>query len=249
MALSRTHSKSRRRSSGLSPRQRLLLAGLIASLALGSLWLGGRLLVSAFKSYQASRFLTSWEQQRQIPSEQAWQVGLAAAEQAKAWYPGANGQLEEQLGYFWQWRAQQLSTQHQQVAQLAAQQQAISQFRQATQLRPQWPFAWVGLAYAKLVANELDSEFSHALSLAQVYGPERNPINARVAEIGLIAWDHLTAADQGLVLRSMHKTHAYGPSSRKRLFALASELQRLPWLCRQLADQRAPCPAAKEPPA
>ena len=245
--LSATATRRRQRGPATSHTAQRLVAALVALLALVSLILGLRLGVAALKDYQASSFLSSWERQRTIPSEQAWQVGLSAARQAQAWFPGSNAQLTERLGYFWQWRAHQLGAQGAGAtpALAEAKQQAIQQFREAIKLRPQWPFAWLGLAYAKLVANQLDSEFEQALILAQQYAPERNPVNARVAEIGLIAWSHLSPAQQQRVMLSIVKTHRYSPSSRKALLDLAAELQHLSWLCVELSEQQGPCAAFK----
>ena len=235
--------RRRKKPPALSEQVTVLLAGLTVLLALLLVVLGVRLFTAALKDYQASRFLASWEQKGQIPNEQSWQFGLQAMQAAQNWYPTKNAEFAEQLGYMWQWRAHQpgqLTTEQQQLVE-HAQQQALAKFRSASELRPRWPFAWSGLAYAKLVANELDDEFDKALRLAQHYGPERNPINSRLAEIGLIAWDHLNTSQQQLVFASMQKATKYGPASRKALYTIADQTQRTDWLCQQLADEKSPC--------
>ncbi|MDM1707270.1 hypothetical protein [Thiopseudomonas alkaliphila] len=243
--LSASSAGHRQRGPAFSVPAQRVLAAFVALLAVISVLLGLRLGVAAIKEYQASSFLSHWQTQRQAPSERAWQVAAEAMQQAQAWYPAANPALHERFGTMWQWRSVQASPltaeQQQQLAQ--AQQQALSELRQATALRPRWPFAWSSLAYAKLQAGELDAEFSKALQQAQHYGPARHPVQERIAEIGLIAWPQLSAADQQLVTASLQFSAAFSPKSRRYLLQLADELQRQAWLCQLLADQRAPCSA------
>lgn len=223
----------------LSKSAQLILCVLIALLSLVILLLGGRLLLAGINEYRASSFLSDWEDKRQTPSDRAWQVAEQAMRKAISWYPAVNGAYAEQFGYMWQWRGyganpQQASTQ-------GYQQQALQQFRQATALRPSWPYAWSGLAYAKLVAGEFDQEFNHAMQQAAHYGPSRIGINQRLAEIGLISWPKLSAELRELTLAQARYTARYSLQARQQLFALAHELNRVELLCEYLKDGIKPC--------
>ena len=232
----------------LSKPAQLLLCVLVPLLSLSILLLGGRLLLAGINEYRASSFLSDWESKRQAPSDRAWHVAEQAMRNAIRWYPAANGAYAEQFGYMWQWRAygadpQQASTQ-------TAQQQALQHFRQATALRPSWPYAWSGLAYAKMVVGEQDQEFSHAMQQAAHYGPSRIAITQRLAEIGLISWPKLDTELRELTLKQVSYTAVYSAQARKRLFALAGELNRVELLCEHLKDGMKPCdPVTTEPAA
>lgn len=212
---------------------------LVLCLSLSMLLLGGRVLLASFNQYRASSFLTDWEKKRHIPSEKAWQVAEQAMHNAIDWYPSVNGAYAEQLGYMWQWRSH--DSNRAQVSIKEYQQQAISAFRTATELRQTWPNAWSGLAYAKLVADELDQEFADAMQNAAHYGPSRIGINRRLAEIGLISWPKLDIQLRELTLEQVSRTARYSLQGRSQLFALADELNRTELLCEHLQDGIKPC--------
>jgi len=223
----------------LSKPLQLALIVVVLCLSLLLLVLGSRVLLASLNEYRASRFLADWEAKRQVPSEQAWQVAEDAMSNAIGWYPAANGAYAEQFGYMWQWRS--YSVPATQASSKDYQQQAIIKFRAASQLRPTWPAAWSGLAYAKLVAGELDQEFGQAMQQAAKFGPSRIGINRRLAEIGLIGWPQLTPELQALTLEQAKRTVGYSAASRVELFKLASEVQRSELLCQYLQDGLKPC--------
>lgn len=226
----------------LSKSKRLFLCLVVLLLSISILLLGSRVLLASFNQYRASSFLTHWESKRQAPSDQAWQVAEQAMQNAIDWYPVASGAYAEQFGYMWQWRAYEANPAL--ASSKDYQQQAIKQFRQATELRPSWPYAWSGLAYAKLVADELDQEFSHAMQQAAHFGPSRIGINRRLAEIGLISWPKLDIQLRELTLEQVSRTARYSLQGRSQLFALADELNRTELLCEHLQDGIKPCATA-----
>ena len=237
------HSKTHRYA--LSKPMQLGLCLLVLALSLASVLLGSRLLMAGLHQYRANSFLSDWERKRQGPQDAAWQTAEQAMHQAQKWYPAEHGAYAEQLGYMWQWRAYGASPG------LAStelyQQQAIQAFRQASQLRPSWPYAWSGLAYAKLVAGEYDQEFRQAIQQAAHYGPSRIGINRRLAEIGLISWPELTSDLRTLTLQQASYTARYSRASRTQLFNLAAELDRVELLCDHLQDGITPCAPLSEP--
>lgn len=226
----------------LSKTMQIVLCLVVLLLSISILLLGGRLLFASFNQYRASSFLTDWEAKRQVPSEQAWQVAEQAIQNAINWYPASNGAYAEQFGYMWQWRGYGANST--QASRKGYHQQAVSEFRTATQLRPSWPYAWSGLAYAKLVAGELDQEFSHAMQQAAHFGPSRIGINRRLAEIGLISWPKLDAELRELTLEQVSRTAGYSAKNRVDLFTLAAEVNRTKLLCEHLRDGIKPCLAA-----
>ena len=222
----------------------LTLCLLVLCLSVALLVLGSRVLLASLNEYRASRFLADWETKRQVPSEQAWQVAEDAMSNAIDWYPAANGAYAEQFGYMWQWRS--YSVPATQANSKEYQQQAIVKFRTASQLRPTWPAAWSGLAYAKLVAGEWDQEFAQTMQHAAKFGPSRIGINRRLAEIGLIAWPQLTPELQALTLEQAKRTVGYSAASRAELFKLATEVQRSELLCQYLQDGLKPCASSPD---
>ena len=145
----------------------------------------------------------------------------------------------------WQWRA--YGADPKQAGTKDAQQHAIAAFRHATALRPSWPYAWSGLAYAKRVAEEYDDEFNQAMQQAAYYGPSRIGINRRLAEIGLISWAKLDAEQRELTLDQASYTARYSRQSRAELFSLAAQVQRTELLCDYLNDGMQPCAPLPDP--
>ena len=211
----------------------------VLGLSLASVLLGSRLLMAGLHQYRASVFLSDWEKKRQAPKDAAWQIAEQAMREAQDWYPAQNAAYAEQLGYMWQWRAYGVNPAMASTQEY--QQQAIQAFRQATQLRPTWPYAWSGLAYAKLIAGEHDQEFSRAMQQAVHYGPSRIGVSRRIAEIGLISWPHMDLELRTLTLEQARSTARYGRSSRAQLFTLAAEIGRVEMLCEYLQDGIKPC--------
>lgn len=226
----------------LSKPMQLSLCLVVLALSLAVLVLGSRLLMANLNQYRASSFLSDWEGKRQAPSDRAWQVAEQAMQQGIAWYPGENAAYVEQLGYMWQWRAHNANLPL--ASKLEARQKALQAFRQATAQRPSWPYAWSGLAYAKMVAGEFDQEFRHAMQQAVHYGPTRIGINKRIAEIGLISWPSLDLELRDLTLAQVGYAARYSRAARHELFTLAAELGREKLLCQYLQDGIQPCPAA-----
>lgn len=229
----------------LSKPLQLSICAVVLALSLVSLVLGSRLFMASLNQYRASSFLTHWENKRQAPSDKAWQVAEQAIHNAISWYPAQHGAYAEQLGYMWQWRA--YGADPEQAETKDSQQQAIAAFRQATALRPSWPYAWSGLAYAKLVAEEYDEEFNQAMQQAAQYGPSRIGINRRLAEIGLISWAKLDAEQRELTLNQASYTARYSRQSRAELFNLAAQVQRTELLCDYLHDGIQPCAPLPDP--
>lgn len=229
----------------LSKPMQLSICVVVLALSLVSILLGSRLFMASINEYRASSFLTHWEDKRQAPSDLAWHVAEEAMRNASSWYPTQHGAYAEQLGYMWQWRA--YGANPAQTTTQDAQQHAIAAFRQATALRPSWPYAWSGLAYAKLVAEEYDDEFNQALQQAAHYGPSRIGINRRLAEIGLISWAKLDAEQRELVLNQASYAARYSPQSRAQLFNVAIQVQRTELLCDYLHDGMKPCAPLPDP--
>lgn len=223
----------------LSKPLQLILCLLALLLGMLILVLGSRLLMADLNQYRASSFLSDWEDKRQVPSDRAWQVAEQAMQDAIAWYPAKNAGYAEQLGYMWQWRAYSENTapDHQQLSG----QNAIAAFREATVQRPNWPYAWSGLAYAKMSAAEYDQEFQHAMQQAVHFGPTRIRVNQRIAEIGLISWPHLDLELRELTLAQASYAARYSRATRNQLFVWASDLGRVNLLCQHLQDGIKPC--------
>ncbi len=224
---------------GLSEPTQLSLLLMVLVLSISSLVLGSRVLLASLNQYRAGSFLSHWEQQRHAPSDKAWEVAAQAMHSAIGSYPAKNSSYAEQLGYMWQWRA--YGADSEQASTKDYQQQAINQFRQATDIRPSWPYAWSGLAYAKLVAGEHDQEFIHSMRQAAYYGPSRIGVNRRLAEIGLISWPKLDQELRKLTLEQASYTAHYSLQSRAQLFDLATEVNRVELLCQHLQDGILPC--------
>lgn len=231
----RRRKRSRAGAKNVSRFTTLLAILLIALLAVVLLVIGARMTLAGSASYQAEAFLDDWQAKGQEPSERAWQVAHAAAQRAISLYPTHAGDDHQRLGHIYQWQHFRQPFGAPQAN--ASRHDALTAFREATALRPNWPFGWVDLAYAKLYLLEFDSEFHQALENARQLGPWRIGVNSRLAEIGFIAWPQLDAAQRNSILESARRTVSHSRGDSQKVFAIAANTGMTDVLCAALDDE------------
>ncbi|SDR82528.1 hypothetical protein [Pseudomonas oryzae] len=235
------HSKRRRSTRLLADSQSAdsftirLLPLLAAVLSLPLIAAGACMLLAGIASYQAQAFLDDWTNKRSEPTAKAWQIAHDAAQRAVRLYPGNNGEYLERLGRVWQW--QQFRAPFGAAQAQASRRAALEAFRASTQARPEWPYAWAALAYAKLHLLELDNEFAHALQQANNLGPNRIEINRTLAEIGLLAWPSLDAGQRSATLAAADRVVQYSGNEARYLSEVAAHAGMSEALCEHL-DER-----------
>lgn len=80
--------------------------------------------------------------------------------------------------------------------------EAIAFYRDATRLRPTWPYGQVAIVRVKAKIGAFDEEFDRALGRAADLGPWEHRVQAGILEAGLLAWD-LLSGDQRDLVRSV----------------------------------------------
>ena len=182
----------------------LLVAVTAASMVIANMWIN-----------QSTLFLADWRARGTEPSKVAWRVAFNATNHAIFYSPVKNAHYYDVLGHIWDWRhfTQAYGDPHFNQSRLYA----VDAYRQATILRPAWPYSWINLAYAKLKANALDDEFNQALDSAFKAGPWRIQVTRHVANIGLLAWHKLTDDTKAAVMIAVNRTVSYNAAEARWL--------------------------------
>lgn len=171
------------------------------------LGLGAAVLMSALFSQQANRFLDDWQAAGVQPGEQAWQIAHNAAEKALLWYPGESAAAYNTLGRVWEWQQYTLPTAAPEAR--PSRMAALEAYRNATQLRPTWPYTWVDLALVKLRLGEVDEELVNALEQGLQTGPWRSKSLARIAQVGLLSWWQLPQRGREITLEAVRRSLSF----------------------------------------
>ncbi len=108
-------------------------------------------------------------------------------------------------------------------------------YRQATQLRPHWPYSWAGLALSKAKLSQMDDELNQAIDNSVLYGPWENAVNISIAEAGLLSWRFLPQAQQAAILANIDRGLK---RNYKEIRNIAIQLNQTALLCEQLPDSK-----------
>ncbi|WP_261844956.1 hypothetical protein [Aliamphritea ceti] len=113
--------------------------------------------------------------------------------------------------------------------------QSLDLYRQASQLRPHWPYSWAGLALAKAKLSQMDEELNQAIDNSVLYGPWENTVNISISEAGLISWQYLPEAQQQAVLANIDRGLK---RNFKEIRNIAAQLNQTVLLCEQLQESK-----------
>lgn len=193
--------------------------GLCLLLSLGLLGGGTALALAGLERYRADTFLAHWAQQRKEPDDAAWQVAVAAAESARAWYPVRNGDYEDRLGRTLVWRhfQQRLAMPDAQVTRDAA----TEAYRRALAAREVAAYTRARLAHAKLYMLQVDDEFAREYGRALEQGPWRPEVLRELAEVGLDAWPLLAPAQREQAILAFRRAVTLGGRQARDLMQAA----------------------------
>mgnify|MGYP000385496623 CR=1 FL=1 len=188
-----------------------------------------RLMLASMWATQANSFLLDWQEKAQQPTDSAWQVAFKAANKSIALSPVANADYYDTLGQVWEWK--QFEASQTDPAAIETREQALNAYRRSIELKPQWPYTVIKLAYVKLRLNQIDTEFNQSLQNAFNRGPWRIDINKRIAEMSLMAWPQLTNDNKVMARTAIKRTVNYGPSDAKWLESRAKTNNRHALFC------------------
>lgn len=165
-----------------------------------SVWFGLAAAWSDAGSLRPRWLVNQWRDgQGPVYSLPLWQQTRNELQAALALTPD-NAQLFDDLGFLDAWRAYGLGTPIADDPDHALQQSllsdAIANFRQATVLRPTFPYTWTYLALAKHLTGEHDTEFWQAFDKALHYGHTETGVYQALGQIAFANWNTLGAERQ-----------------------------------------------------
>lgn len=105
--------------------------------------------------------------------------------------------------------------------------EALATYREAIALRPTWPYAWAGLARAKLRLLQLDGEFERAVERAGALGPWEPEVLLALTEIDLLAGPLLPETARVQVAAATEHALRQQPREVIRLAARLGQAERL----------------------
>lgn len=183
------------------------------------------LMQSGLAGFQTERALTVWGEKNELPPLELWEQLLDRAELAVAAYPASSGEYLDRLGRVHTWGGiiEPENPVHWR--------QAAASFREATSVRPHWPWSWLRLAHAKLQLDELDAEFDHALRQAALLGEGRLELNRDFSRMGFTNWQALNIEQRALVLQAAEKVVARSEQHAKDMQQAATAAGLGPALC------------------
>ncbi|WP_315983495.1 hypothetical protein [Aliamphritea spongicola] len=113
--------------------------------------------------------------------------------------------------------------------------QSLDLYRQASTLRPHWPYSWAGLALSKAKLSQMDEELFQAIDNSVLYGPWENAVNISIAEAGLLSWRYLPQAQQEAVLANIDRGLK---RNYKEIRNIATQVNQTALLCDKLPDSK-----------
>jgi hypothetical protein len=178
-------------------------------------------LIAALYAQQAQLFLDDWKESRSqgasfVPDTRAWHVADYAASRAVLWPLLPHADDLQRWGQILAW-----GEGDDQSVQYARWETALTQYRAAMDVRPQWALGWFGLGNMKLRLGQFDSELLHALQQTERYAGTRLYLLQPLAETGLRYWAELDLATRQAIIRAIQRTVDVSPAAARRLEARA----------------------------
>jgi len=192
-------------------------------------------MLSSIWANQVNSFLLDWQDKGEQPTERAWQIANKAANKSIALSPVDNAEYYEVLGQVWEWKLFEARKTEQ--AAIETREKAINAYRRSIELKPQWPYTLIKLAYVKLRLNQTDTEFNQALQNAFNRGSWRIDINKRIAEMSLMAWSSLSDNNKIIARTAIKRTVKYSPRDAKWLENRAQTNNQLAIFCLLLSTE------------
>jgi hypothetical protein len=200
-------------------------AGLLVTLV--TAWFSFTMLEAGIASYRAERYLTYWETLEQAPPASARTKAKEAALQATEVFPVANGEYLDRLGRIYAWNKGAAPAHDDMIA-------ARMAFDESLEARPDWPWTWVRMVYAKLQLKEVDDQLSQALRRAIDTGGGHHEIDKDLAQMGLRAWPELSISERALMLEAAVRSATFSEKDARSIYAVAQSTGQTLALCLSL---------------
>ncbi len=200
-----------------------LLLIFITAIAVLSGWFGAIGAWSDASTLRPRWLVNQWRDgQGPVYSLPVWQQTRDELQAASVITPD-NAQLFDDLGFLNAWRAYGLGTpppgDPDHVLQRSLWSDAVVNYRQATVLRPTFPYTWTYLALAKHLIGEHDTEFWQAFDKALHYGHTETGVYQALGQIAFANWNALGAERQ----RSVTAMVSHAPVLSRESFLQLAE--------------------------
>ncbi len=185
-------------------KKRLLLTVTLTIALCGALFYSLSFGVADLYAYSPRQQLEHWQKTGHTPTADELTLPLNNINNAIRWQP-ANAEFKDirgLLNYYQALNGYQLGQQDlfNHFTQLA-----LSDYREATGLRPDWPYSWANLALMKSALHQFDAEYIQALHQATQLGPWENAVNLTVTEAGMTGWSNLDSQTRKLVINNIER--------------------------------------------
>lgn len=194
------------------------LLGVLVAASLTASWSAARQAWIDFQFMKPRAVIEGWKQ-GEAPSIRRWGKTRDELEQVRQMNPN-DPQVLESLGFLYGLQA--LRSEAVPELQQALLDEAISDFRAATRLRPMSPFAWSNLAFALHKKGQANEEMWAAYDRAMRYGRREGAVQHQLAEIGFAHWATLDGRRRQQLQQMVE---AANENNKKDLLAIASRNQ------------------------
>lgn len=193
-----------------------------------------RWMMADINSYPARNALINQQDPTQLVPADKLERAQASIDRSISWRPdhGDYYDIKASLSYYQALHAQE-EKRWRDYGQLMT--QSLDLYRQASTLRPHWPYSWAGLALTKAKLSQIDEELFQAIDNSVFYGPWENAVNISVAEAGLLSWRYLPQEQQDAVLANIDRGLK---RNYKEIRNIAIQLNQTALLCDKLADSK-----------
>jgi len=215
------------------PRYRLgrKAASIVAILALAPLaWVSGNRGIGGAAGEMMQQHLQYRMEKKQTGGEAAWERTDWLFQLARQ-RTGGDPQLLQQGGQLLIWKAE-LEGENLDQAEKSLD-QAIALYRDSVRIRPAWPYAWLGFAFAKARRNALDQEFQHAFATTLQLGPREETIQIEAARLGFGVWPALTYENQERLVQNVRNAMVSQP---EKIITLIRKERKETQVCAHLLD-------------
>ncbi len=199
----------------------LILLSVVLLLGISAVYSAVTFMMADFKSMRSRWQIEQWQKNPRRPPTMPDMAKASNDLQAALLWTPKDPQLYEGLGFVHAFRGSRLSMVPD--LQQALFDEAITNYRQALDLRPMSPYAWANLALALHYRQTDDTGLWKAFDQAYRFGQREGRVQWILAQIALARWDALSEGRQQKVRQIFAEARG---KTRKDLFKLAEAVER-----------------------
>jgi len=158
------------------------------------------------ENQKARVYLKHWVNDANSFSTEDWDKAYSYVKSALEKDP-YNPELLSLMGNVYEWNSFQSYNQSQnnQFQNNQNRKLALDYYRNAVELRPQWPYTWSDIVLLKYKMSEFDQEFQLALNNATELGPWEPNVQKIISEVGLSSWNELEHSQRITIVENIRR--------------------------------------------